>query len=119
MAHILIIDDDESIRFLVQEELSLDGHRVSAADGGASGLQAVRDHTPDVVILDIKMPGMDGLEVLRRIKREHPQLPVLLFTAYSDYRDQAADCGAEGYLIKSADFSPMKAAVRRCLPPAA
>lgn len=113
MARILFIDDDESIRFLVQEELSLEGHSVRVADDGWTGLRAVEEDLPDVVIVDIKMPGMGGLDVLRHLKSSHPRLPVFLFTAYSDYGDEARDLGADGYFVKSPDLSRLKQAVRR------
>jgi two-component system response regulator (stage 0 sporulation protein F) len=112
MAQVLFIDDDESIRFLVQEELSLEGHRVRVAQDGWVGLRAVEDSPPDVVIVDIRMPGLGGLEVLRRLKASHPGLPVFLFTAYSDFRDEALGLGADGYFIKSPDMSRLKDAIR-------
>ncbi|MDW7711390.1 MAG: response regulator [Deferrisomatales bacterium] len=111
MAHILFIDDDESIRFLVQEELTLEGHRVRVADDGWDGLRAVEEACPDVVVVDIKMPGIGGLEVLRRLKETHPQIPVFLFTAYNDYRAEAIQLGADGYFIKSPDMSRLKNAI--------
>ena len=116
MAHVLFIDDDESIRFLVQEELSLDGHRVRVADDGWLGLRAVEDARPDVVIVDIRMPGLGGLEVLKRLKATHPELPVFLFTAFSDFRDEALGLGADGYFIKSPDMSRLKQAIRVAVP---
>jgi len=112
MADILFIDDDESIRFLVQEELSLEGHAVRLAGDGDRGLQAVEDALPDVVVLDIKMPGLGGIEVLRRLKASYPSLPVLMFTAYNDYVDEAREIGADGYLVKSPDLTPLKDAIR-------
>lgn len=112
MAHVLFIDDDESIRFLVQEELRLDGHRVRVADDGWLGLRAVEDSRPDVVIVDIRMPGLGGLEVLQRLKAAHPHMPVFLFTAYSDFREEAVELGADGYFIKSPDLSRLKEAIR-------
>ena len=112
MAHVLFIDDDESIRFLVQEELSLDGHQVEVAADGWLGMRCVEDSPPDLVILDIRMPGLGGLEVLRRLKATHPGLPIFLFTAFSDFRDEALELGADGYFIKSPDMSRLKDAIR-------
>ncbi|MEW6489339.1 MAG: response regulator [Thermodesulfobacteriota bacterium] len=112
MAHVLFIDDDASIRFLVQEELALEGHRVRVADDGWGGLRAVEEACPDVVVVDIKMPGLGGLEVLRRLKASHPAVPVFLFTAYSDFREEALELGADGYFIKSPDMTRLKEAIR-------
>ena len=112
MARILFIDDDDSIRFLVQEELSIDGHQVRVAADGPNGLLLAEQELPDLVILDLKMPGMDGLEVLRRLKLTHPSLPVYLFTAYNDYSDTACAMGADGYFVKSADLGPLRQRIR-------
>ncbi len=115
MASILVIDDDESIRFLVQEELSLEGHAVRTAADGCAGLEAVQADPPDAVILDLKMPGLGGLEVLQRLKALCPELPVFLFTAYSDYRAEARALGADGYFVKTPDLDPIKEAIRHSL----
>ncbi len=112
MARILFIDDDENIRFLLAEELRTDGHEVLTAPDGPSGLEAL-DLGPELVILDIKMPGMDGMEVLRRIKARDPALPVLLFTAYTEPEEGARALGADGYLVKSADLQGLRETVAR------
>lgn len=116
MANILVVDDDDSIRFLLKEELLADGHAVRTAADGISALEAVADLAPDVIVLDIKMPGMSGLEVVERLKRTHPTLPIFLLTAYGDYRAEAARVGADGYFVKSPNLSPLKEAVRRASP---
>lgn len=115
MARILVIDDDKNIRFLVREELTLAGHVVESAADGPSGLAAAKEHRPDLIILDIKMPGMSGLEVLPRLKELSPETPVFLFTAFSDYRDEAEALGGDGYFVKSPDFSSLRDAVRDAL----
>jgi DNA-binding response OmpR family regulator len=113
MAEILFIDDDENIRFLVREELSLEGHAVRVAHDGLEGLRAVEERLPDLVILDVMMPGLGGLEVLGRLKKAHPNLPVFLFTAYGDHGERGRQLGADDYFVKSADLSPVKCAIRR------
>lgn len=112
VARILFIDDDESIRFLVQEELGFDGHSVQVAGDGLTGLTLVDRERPDLVILDLKMPGMGGMEVLRRLKTRYPDLPVFLFTAYDDYHREAEQLGADGYYVKSPDLGVLKRAIR-------
>ncbi len=116
MARILVIDDDDGVRSLVSEELSHEGHAVSVAADGWAGLRAVAAAPPDLVLLDLKMPGLGGLDVLQRLKAAHPTLPVLLFTAYSDFTQEAASRGADGYLVKSADFGAVKRAIRALTP---
>lgn len=113
MARVLFVDDDENIRLLVREDLTLDGHSVRVAPTGIDGIEEVEKEQPDIIILDIKMPGLSGLEVLRRLKKTHPHLPVFLFTAYDGFRDQASELGADGYFIKSPDLFEMKRAIRR------
>ncbi len=115
MARILVIDDDKNIRFLVHEELALAGHVVEGAADGASGIAAVKTFMPDLVILDIKMPGINGLDLLPRLKEAAPRVPVFLFTAYGNHRDDARTLGADGYCIKSPDLSALKNAVRKAL----
>ncbi len=116
MARILLIDDDESIRFLVREELVLDGHHVETAADGSSGLEAVRHRPPDLVILDLKMPGLGGLDVLARLKAARPRLPVILFTAFGPPPGEEAPPGADAYVVKSPDLEPLKRTVRRVAP---
>jgi len=111
MARLLVIDDDENIRFLLREEFTLAGHSVQSASDGPSGLEAARLNRPDLVILDLKMPGMGGLEVLARLKGTCPGVPVFLFTAYGDCRDQAKALGADAYIVKSCNLSPLTEAV--------
>lgn len=111
MARLLVIDDDENIRFLLREEFSLAGHSVQSAADGPSGLDAAQRARPDLVILDLKMPGMGGLEVLERLKGSCPGIRVFLFTAYSDCRDQAKALGADAYIVKSCNLSPLTEAV--------
>jgi two-component system response regulator (stage 0 sporulation protein F) len=111
VARILFIDDDESIRFLVQEELGVDGHNVQVAGDGLTGLALAEQERPDLVILDLKMPGIGGMEVLQRLKKRFPDLPVFLFTAYDDYHREAGQSGADGYYVKSADLRPLKEAI--------
>jgi two-component system response regulator (stage 0 sporulation protein F) len=115
MARLLVVDDDANIRFLLQEELTLAGHSVRCAADGLAGLDAAEQEHPDLVILDLKMPGMGGLEVLRRLKQTQPSLPVLLFTAYGDFHDEARSLGADGYLVKSYDFSALADTVQKFL----
>ena len=100
---------------LLQEELALAGHSVRSAADGLAGLDAAEREHPDLVILDLKMPGMGGLEVLRRLKETQPSLPVLLFTAYGDFHEEARSLGADGYLVKSYDLSALADTVQKFL----
>ncbi len=96
----------------------MDGHRVTAVGDGPSGLALLERSAPDLVILDVDMPGMDGLAVLVRIKARRPGVPVLLFTAVDGVEEQALRCGAVACLHKTADLDELRRWTLRCCPPA-
>ena len=86
MPRILVIDDDATIRLLVSDVLEVEGYEVEAVGDGYAGLRAIEARRPDCIVLDVMMPGMDGHEVLQRIRAaEHgPELPVVMLTAAAD-----------------------------------
>jgi CheY-like chemotaxis protein len=115
MKKILVADDEMSIRLLYSEELKEEGYEVYLASNGREALEVVKNVPLDLVILDIKMPEMDGIEALRQIKERRPDLPVLLSTAYGEYRQDFATWASDEYLVKSSDLDDLKAAVKRNL----
>ncbi|RJR44933.1 MAG: response regulator [Deltaproteobacteria bacterium] len=115
MKKILVADDEMSIRLLYSEELKEEGYEVYLAANGREALDIVAKVPLDLVILDIKMPEMDGIEALRQIKEKQPDLPVLLSTAYGEYRQDFATWASDEYLVKSSDLDDLKAAVKRYL----
>jgi CheY-like chemotaxis protein len=115
MKKILVADDEMSIRLLYSEELKEEGYEVYLAANGREALDIVAKVPLDLVILDIKMPEMDGIEALRQIKERQPDLPVLLSTAYGEYRQDFATWASDEYLVKSSDLDDLKAAVKRYL----
>lgn len=115
MARVLVVDDDANIRLLLREELTYAGHTVSCASDGPEGLEAAAVQCPEIVVLDVKMPGMDGIEVLRHLKRRCPEVRVLLFTAYGDHRGEAMTLGADGYVVKSFELSRLTDEIARVL----
>jgi CheY-like chemotaxis protein/DNA-binding CsgD family transcriptional regulator len=120
MASVLVVDDEEDIRELVRINLELDGHRVITAPDGRAALDHVRAHLPDVVVLDVMMPGMDGWGVLAEMKSERPEvasIPVLMLTARTDNLDRLRG-GIEGairYLTKPFALDELRAEVRKAL----
>lgn len=115
MARILIVDDEENIRLLYAEELAEEGHEVETAAGGEEALRKLAAGRYDLVTVDIKMPGMDGLELLSRIRERWLELPVVLSTAYGTFREDFASWASDAYVTKSADLSDLKAAIRKLL----
>ncbi len=115
MKKILVADDEMSIRLLYSEELKEEGYEVYMASNGREALEIVEKIPLDLVILDIKMPEMDGIEALRQIKEKRPDLPVILSTAYGEYRQDFATWASDEYLVKSSDLEDLKAVVRRHL----
>jgi two-component system response regulator MprA len=113
---ILIIEDDQQILKLLQRGLSYEGYTVDAATDGRMGLILARDHTPDLVILDWMLPGMDGLEVCHRL-RTGGSIPILMLTAKDTVQDriQGLDAGADDYMIKPFNLDELLARVRALL----
>jgi len=114
--NILVVDDDPKITQLLRRTLSLEGYSVETAGSGAAGLDAVRTHEPDLIILDILMPEIDGLEVCRRV-RSASTIPILLLTAKDEVTDrvQGLDSGADDYVVKPFALEELLARVRALL----
>lgn len=108
MAKILVVDDDENQRLLYRQELELSGYEVETAANGPQAIERVQQGGIDVVLLDIAMPGMDGVETLGRILDVDRSLPVILNTAYSSYKEDFMTWAAEAYVTKSGDLSELR-----------
>jgi two-component system nitrogen regulation response regulator GlnG len=114
---ICVIDDDRSIRFVLEKALESAGLQVNSYASADSALDAVAREEPAVIVTDIRMPGMDGLELLERINQQFPELPVIVMTAHSDL-DSAVSAykgGAFEYLPKPFDVDVAVALVNRAL----
>jgi len=110
---ILVVDDDAMVRQTFGEVLAASGYEITLADSGLAALALLDVARPDVVLLDIAMPGMNGLETLTRINARHPRLPVIMITAYTDV-DLAADAlkrGAADFVYKPVDLDDLARAV--------
>ncbi len=111
---ILVVDDDPSIRLLYKEELEDEGYDVVVASSGEEALRLFDEENPDLVTLDILMPDVDGIQLLRKMKEKKPRLPIIMSTAY-DYRDDFAVWASEAYVVKSSDTTELKKTIKRLL----
>ncbi len=103
MATILVIDDEQSIRLLYEDALTEAGHRVFTASSGTEGMRILQEHPIDAVVLDIKLEQESGLDVLQRMVEAHPEVPVILCSAYISFQDDYTSWLAERYVVKSSD----------------
>ena len=116
-ARILVIDDDPKIRSVVRRGLVYEGFRVTEAGSGEEGLDKARDRTPDLVVLDVMLPGIDGLEVCRRLREAGDEVSILMLTARDEVKDrvEGLETGADDYLVKPFSFEELLARVRALL----
>lgn len=115
MSRVLVVDDDESLRLLYTSELTDEGYEVEAVSSGKEALDYLDRSKPDVVILDIKMDGMDGLAVLDEIMKRDKTIPVVLNTAYSNFKSDFSTWSADAYIVKSSDLSELKTTIKQVL----
>ncbi len=114
---VLVVDDDRAVRDALRRVLTLAGYEVQVAEGGAEAIEAVVQSVPDAVVLDVGMPGIDGLEVCERLRRLGSRVPILMLTARVEISDRVAglDAGADDYLVKPFDNDELKARLRALL----
>ena len=115
METILCVDDDQSIRQLYYEELTDEGYKVILAKEGKEALAKYSQKRPDLVILDIRMPGMDGIQTLTAMLAIDRRVKVIFSTAYPQHKENFMTWGAEAYVIKSSDLTKLKTKIRETL----
>lgn len=111
---VLVIDDDEKITSMLRRSLAFEGYTVFTANHGMDGLKQILEHDPDVIILDVMMPQLDGWEVVRRIREGGTTIPVLMLTAKDEIADRVKglDNGADDYLVKPFALEELLARIR-------
>lgn len=110
---VLIVDDQNGIRVLLMEVFSNEGYETYQASNGKLALEIARTHSPDLVLLDMKIPGMDGLDILKHLKNIDPSIKVIMMTAYGelDMIKEATDLGALMHFTKPFDIDELRMAV--------
>jgi DNA-binding response OmpR family regulator len=112
---ILIVDDEEDIRHICKKALESDGHQVDTTGDPVEGLEKFRAEGADLVILDIRMPEMDGLEFLTRARELDHGIPIILCSAYAAYKEDFRTWGADEFIVKSMDLKELRETVHRFL----
>lgn len=115
MAKILVVDDEESIRLLFSMELAEDGHQVITAASATEAVGVLERESCDLVVLDIKLKNESGLDLLQKIVKERHEMPVILCSAFSCYKDDFSTWLADGYVVKSSDPAELKDEIKRVL----
>lgn len=114
---ILLVDDEQEFVTTLAERLELRGYEVTAAESGEEALAVLETDPPQVVVLDLKMPGLSGLDVLKRIKSQFHSLPVLLLTGYGSTKDgmQGMQYGAYDYLLKPLNIEELMSKINEAV----
>ncbi|OGG56050.1 MAG: hypothetical protein A3F84_12580 [Candidatus Handelsmanbacteria bacterium RIFCSPLOWO2_12_FULL_64_10] len=113
---ILFVDDNRNIREFCGRELEREGYRVLLAGDGDEALEALRREVPDLVILDVKMPKMDGVSTLGRVMGQFRSIPVIFYTSHKEFVSYYGGWLADAYVEKSEDLAELKATVARLIP---
>jgi DNA-binding response OmpR family regulator len=111
----MIVDDDKNQRMLYEHELVLGGYEVILAANGREALARMSEQRPDLVVLDLVMPGMDGVEALGRMLSMEPTVPVLIHSSYTSFKDNFMTWSADAYVVKSADLTEFTSTVHGLL----
>ena len=112
---LLVVEDEINQGLLYEQELEDDGYEVDVVNSGAEALEMVKINSYDLVILDIGMPEMDGLETLGRLLGIDNKIPVILCTAYPSYKDNFMSWAADAYVVKSMDLTELKEKIKESL----
>lgn len=114
-ATVLIVEDDPLQRSLYEEELADEGYTILTAGDGREALIKAEDSHPDLVIMDVNMPVMDGLDTLSRLLEVDRKIPVIIHSAYASYKESFASWSADAYIVKKSDLTELKETVQRLL----
>ncbi len=115
MTTILLAEDDKNERLLYEQELRLEGYEIITAIDGKDAIKKVQEQRPDLIIMDICMPEMGGLEAMGMILSKHKGIPIIINTAYGNYKDNFMSWIADAYIVKSSDLTELKNKIKELL----
>lgn len=115
MSKLLIVEDEESLRDLYEEELIDEGYEVSKAGNGVEALEILKIDNIDLIIMDLSMPEMDGIEALVKVVKNEKKIPIIIYTAYSNYKKNLITWTADAYLTKSSNLDELKKKINNLL----
>ncbi|GAB63244.1 MAG: response regulator [Candidatus Jettenia sp.] len=115
MKTILIVDDDKNQLLLYEQELSLEGYHVVTAMDGLEAVKKVKEQTPDLIIMDLFIPNMNGIEAMSSILSQRRKIPIIINTAYSGYKDNFMSWLANAYIIKSSNLNELKDTIKKLI----
>ncbi|MBO1224008.1 MAG: response regulator [Candidatus Scalindua sediminis] len=115
MTTILLVEDDKNQRLLYEQELRLEGYEIVTAADGKEGLGKVQEQPPDMIIMDINIPKMNGIETMGMILSKYKNIPIIINTAYSSYKDNFMSWAADAYIVKSSDLTELKNKIKEIL----
>ena len=117
MNNILIVDDDRDMQTILSDTLELEGYKITVAGDGKAALKEITSSSPELILLDVKLPGMSGLEILEKIRKINKRVVVIMLTGYGDIKDavQAIKLGAFDYITKPFDDEDMIANIKNAL----
>ena len=115
MTTLLVVDEKANTRLLFKDEFQKEGYRVTVAETTQEAMDRIHQNKPDIITLDIKMPGTEGIEFLRKIREEESDIPVVLCSAYARYRYDVRVRDCDAFVVQSADLTELKAIIRKLL----
>ena len=115
MTTLLVIDEEVNTRLLYKDEFQEEGYEVTVAETTEEAMEKIHQRRPDIITLDIKMPGTKGIELLRMIREEESEIPIVICSAYARYRKDFRVGVCDAFVVQSADFSELKKTIKRIL----
>jgi DNA-binding NtrC family response regulator len=115
MTTLLVVDEETNTRLLYKDEFQEEGYEVSVAETTEEAMEKIHQSKPDIITLDLKMPGTRGIEFLRKIKKEESGIPVVLCSAYAGYKRDLRIDACDAFVVQCADLTELKAIVRQIL----